>query len=37
MINIFTATLIVLAFFLSVLFFIIWNDKKERRARQTKK
>gem|GEM_PF-7023381 len=37
MFNIFTASLIVLVFFMSLLFFIVWNDRKERRARQTKK
>jgi hypothetical protein len=36
MINIFTASLLLLAFALAGLFFIIWNDRKERRAKQTK-
>jgi len=37
MLNIFTASLILLVFALSLLFFIIWNDRKEQRAKQMKK
>ena len=37
MYNVFFASLIVLAFVLTIFFFIVWNDRKERRARQTKR
>jgi len=37
MFNIFFASLILLAFALSLLFFIWWNYRKERHAQQTKK
>jgi predicted RNase H-like HicB family nuclease len=37
MFNIFTASLIVLVFFLSLLLFIVWNDRKERRAEEMRR
>lgn len=37
MYNIFTASLILLAFVLSLLFFGIWNDRKERRVQEMRR
>jgi len=37
MLNLFTASLLLLAFVLAGLFFIVWNDRKERRAKQMKR
>jgi preprotein translocase subunit YajC len=36
MYGVFLASLILFVFGMSIFFFILWNDRKERRTRQTK-